>query len=58
MYRLCELVRKPIDSDGERDLIDEIDADLREILANHRPEPLADHARKQIDAILKKYGVS
>jgi trimethylamine:corrinoid methyltransferase-like protein len=45
------------DSDSERDLINEIDADLKEILANHQPEPLADSIRKQIDAILKRHGV-
>ena len=45
------------DSSSKRDLINEIDAELQEILANHRPEPLADSARKQIDAILKKHGV-
>jgi trimethylamine:corrinoid methyltransferase-like protein len=45
------------DSGSERDLINEIDADLQEILANHQPEPLADSVRKQIDAILKNHGV-
>jgi trimethylamine:corrinoid methyltransferase-like protein len=42
---------------GRKDLIDLIDEHLREILATHQPEPLADHVRKQIDDILVKYGV-
>ena len=42
---------------GRKDLIDLIDEHLREILATHQPEPLADHVRKKIDDILVKYGV-
>jgi trimethylamine--corrinoid protein Co-methyltransferase len=35
----------------DKDLIERIDDDLREILANHHPEPLAEPIRKQIRAI-------
>ena len=42
---------------GRKDLIDLIDEHLGEILATHRPEPLPDDVRKQIDDILVKYGV-
>lgn len=44
-------------ADGASDeLIDRVDKDLREILATHRPDPLPEALREQIDAILDKYG--
>jgi trimethylamine--corrinoid protein Co-methyltransferase len=39
----------------DKDLIERIDDDLREILANHHPEPLAGPIRKQIQAIHGKF---
>jgi len=39
----------------DRELIERIDDDLREILATHRPEPLAEPVRKEIRAILGKF---
>ena len=38
--------------DPDKDLIERIDDDLREILANHRPEPMPDPIRQRIHAIL------
>jgi trimethylamine:corrinoid methyltransferase-like protein len=40
------------------DLVDRIDADLRRILADHRPAPLPASLRAQIDAILEKSGAA
>jgi trimethylamine:corrinoid methyltransferase-like protein len=40
--------------DAERDLIDRIDDDLREILRTHRPEALPDPIRRKINSILEK----
>jgi len=45
-------------SEGSSDLVDVIDADLREIIENHQPEPLPDSTKKEIDAILGKHGVA
>ncbi|HEY5657226.1 MAG TPA: trimethylamine methyltransferase family protein [Myxococcota bacterium] len=39
----------------DRNLMQRIDADLREILAVHEPEPLAEPLRAQLVAILEKY---
>jgi trimethylamine--corrinoid protein Co-methyltransferase len=39
----------------DTDLIQRIDADLRDILANHRPEPLPEAIRRQLGAILEKF---
>ncbi len=39
----------------DTDLFDRIDEDLREILANHQPEPMPDTLRKQLGAILDKF---
>jgi len=39
----------------DRDLIERIDVDLREILAKHRPEPLRESVRKEIRAILARF---
>ena len=41
--------------DPDKDLIERIDDDLREILANHRPEPMPDPIREKIHAILGKF---
>jgi trimethylamine--corrinoid protein Co-methyltransferase len=43
---------------GERDLIDRIDEDLRNILETHRPEALPEPIHKEINSILKKFGAS
>jgi trimethylamine:corrinoid methyltransferase-like protein len=42
----------------DKDLIERIDDDLREILANHRPEPMPDPIRERIYTILGKYEVA
>jgi trimethylamine:corrinoid methyltransferase-like protein len=42
----------------DKDLIERIDDDLREILANHQPEPMPDSIRERIDAILGKFEVA
>jgi trimethylamine:corrinoid methyltransferase-like protein len=39
----------------DRELIERIDDDLREILATHRPEPLAEPVRKEIREILGRF---
>jgi trimethylamine:corrinoid methyltransferase-like protein len=39
----------------DRNLVERIDADLREILAVHEPEPLSDELRAQLGAILVKF---
>jgi trimethylamine:corrinoid methyltransferase-like protein len=39
----------------DRDLYERIDVDLREILATHRPEPLAEPVRKEIREILGRF---
>ncbi len=39
----------------DRELIERIDVELREILATHRPEPLPDPMRKEIRAILERF---
>jgi trimethylamine:corrinoid methyltransferase-like protein len=39
----------------DRDLIERIDDDLRQILANHHPEPLPEPTRKKLHAILEKF---
>ena len=39
----------------DRELIERIDDDLREILATHRPEPLSEPVRKEIRAILGRF---
>jgi len=41
--------------DPDKDLLERIDDDLREILANHRPEPMPDPIREKIHAILGKF---
>jgi trimethylamine--corrinoid protein Co-methyltransferase len=41
--------------EGRKDLKEIIDADLRNILATHRPEPLPASVREQLDAIVEKY---
>jgi len=56
-FRASLLSRAEGDSDSERDLIYEIDAGLREIMANHKPEPLSDSIQREINVIFKKYGV-
>ena len=40
----------------DKDLIERIDDDLREILANHQPDPMPDLIRKKIHAIFEKFG--
>jgi trimethylamine--corrinoid protein Co-methyltransferase len=54
-YKSCR--REEWGQKGKKDLIDIIDEDLQEILATHRPEPLPDQVKKQIDDMLIKYGV-
>ena len=44
--------------EGKKDLKEIIDADLRNILATHKPEPLPVSVQKQLEAIVKKYGVA
>jgi trimethylamine:corrinoid methyltransferase-like protein len=39
----------------DQELIERIDADLREILTTHRPEPLPEPVRKEIRAILGRF---
>ena len=39
----------------DRELVERIDDDLREVLATHRPEPLPEPARKEIRAILGRF---
>jgi trimethylamine:corrinoid methyltransferase-like protein len=39
----------------DKDLFQRIDDDLREILANHQPEPMSEAMRKQLGAILDKF---
>jgi trimethylamine:corrinoid methyltransferase-like protein len=39
----------------DRELFERIDVDLREILATHRPEPLAEPVRKEIREILGRF---
>jgi trimethylamine:corrinoid methyltransferase-like protein len=39
----------------DRELFERIDADLREILTTHRPEPLPEPVRKEIRAILERF---
>ena len=41
--------------DPDKELIERIDDDLREILANHRPEPMPDPIRERIHAILGRF---
>ena len=38
-------------TNGHTDLIERIDKDLREILAEHQPEPLPDPIREKVRAI-------
>jgi trimethylamine:corrinoid methyltransferase-like protein len=40
----------------DEDLLERIDADLREILATHRPEPMPEATREQLGAILEEFG--
>ena len=39
----------------DKDLIERIDDDLREILANHQPEPMPERIRAKVHAILGKF---
>jgi trimethylamine:corrinoid methyltransferase-like protein len=39
----------------DKDLFERIDDDLREILANHQPEPLPEAIRAKIHSILGKF---
>ncbi len=39
----------------DKELLERIDDDLREILANHRPEPMPDPIREKIHAILGRF---
>jgi hypothetical protein len=39
----------------DEDLIERIDEDLREILAEHQPEPLPDPIREKVHAIHGKF---
>ena len=39
----------------DKELIERIDADLREILASHQPEPMPDPIRKEIHSILGEF---
>jgi len=41
---------------ADEDLIERIDADLRNILAMHRPEPMPEAMHKELGAILEKFG--
>jgi trimethylamine:corrinoid methyltransferase-like protein len=43
---------------GGADLLDRIDADLREILASHRPESLPAPLGRELDAILQRFGAA
>ncbi len=45
-------------NENKKGLMAVIDEDLRRILNEHHPESLPDSVKKQIEAILKKYGVS
>jgi trimethylamine--corrinoid protein Co-methyltransferase len=47
-----------VDPAEREDLLDRVDADLRRILATHRPEPLPAPLHAQIDAILHKSGAA
>ena len=40
------------------DLFERIDAELREILADHRPEPLSESIRSEIDSIQRSFAES
>jgi trimethylamine--corrinoid protein Co-methyltransferase len=42
----------------ERDLLERIDAHLAEIIERHEPDPLPDPLRKELGALLEKYGAS
>jgi predicted component of type VI protein secretion system len=51
-------VNFPRSSSGDipdRDLIERIDDDLREILATHRPEPLPATVQRELHEILAKF---
>ena len=41
---------------GESDVRERVDADLRDLLASHWPEPLPDAVRERMNSILEKYG--
>ncbi len=43
---------------GGTDLLERIDADLREILASHRPESLAAPLGRELDSILQSFGAA
>lgn len=45
------------ENEGKKDLIDQIDEDLRKTITEHQPEPIPDLIRQNIDSILQKYGV-
>lgn len=40
---------------GKKDLSGKIETDLQQILDTHKPEPLSDSIREQVDAILRKF---
>lgn len=40
---------------GRRDIVKEAKARVREVLANHRPEPIGKDERKKMDAVLAKH---
>jgi trimethylamine--corrinoid protein Co-methyltransferase len=54
-FRLKAEKSKGETSPNKRQLMSVIDEDLRRILATHRPEPLSDSLRRQINSILDKY---
>lgn len=47
---------KDMEEAGESDVLERVDADLRDLLASHWPEPLPDAVRERMNSILEKYG--
>jgi trimethylamine---corrinoid protein Co-methyltransferase len=45
------------ENEGKKDLLDKIDEDLKNTLAEHQPELLPDQVQQNIDPVLQKYGV-
>jgi trimethylamine---corrinoid protein Co-methyltransferase len=44
-------------NEGQKDLFDRIDKDLKNTIADHQPEPLPKEVRQKINTVLHKYGV-
>jgi trimethylamine:corrinoid methyltransferase-like protein len=49
---------KDMEEAGESDLLERVDADLRDLLASHWAEPLPDAVRERMNSILEKYGAA